>query len=80
MESKQVQEWMALGEARGEARGFVKGALPVYREDLLFILEQRFWPLPEPLVRKIEGDVDLERFRAAFRQALRLKKLDDLCL
>jgi hypothetical protein len=70
------QEIFARGEVHGEARG----QLLECRENLQVVLEARFGPIPEALAQQIESIDDLERLRAAFRQALRLDSLSDLKL
>jgi hypothetical protein len=71
-ESQQVLEWMAQGEA--------KGALGTRRDDLRILLEERFGPLPEAVVQRINAIDDLTRLQAALRQVLHLQRLDDLQL
>jgi hypothetical protein len=72
MESKQVLEWMAQGEARG--------ALRICRDLLRLQLQDGFGPLPDALVQRIEASEDLDRLRTAVRQVPRLKRLEDLKL
>ena len=72
IESQQVLEWMAEGEA--------KGRLATSRTVLRDLLEDRFGPLPEVLVQRIEAATDPDRLRAAVRQAPRLGRLDELQL
>lgn len=69
-------EGKALGEALGEARGVLRAR----REDLRFMLEERFGPLPEDLVRRIEASDDLARLQNAIRQVLHLKSLNEFQL
>ncbi|HBI44797.1 MAG TPA: hypothetical protein DDY78_18375 [Planctomycetales bacterium] len=76
IESQQVLEWMAEGEARGELRGKLRAC----RTSLLDLLEARFGTLPEALTQRIEATTDPERLHEAHRQALRLGQLDDLQL
>jgi hypothetical protein len=66
------QELLARGEARGEARGRAEGQLAAAREILRLQLEDRFGPLPEELVQRIERADDLERLRAALQQVLHI--------
>lgn len=54
--------------------------LRVAREHLQALLEERFGPLPEELPQRIERCEDIDRLRSAFRQGLRLDKLDGLQL
>jgi hypothetical protein len=72
MESKQVLEWMAQGEARGALRNC--------RKLLRLQLQDRFGKLPDPLVQRIEASEDLERLQAAVLQVPRLERLEDLKL
>ncbi len=72
IESQQVLEWMAEGEAKGQMREA--------RRLLRNLLEDRFGPLPEVLAQRIEATADLERLRAAVRQVSHLSQLDDLQL
>ena len=53
------QELLARGEARGEARG----QLRAYRENLRELLEERFGPLPEGVIRQIQEKA-LQKLRA----------------
>jgi hypothetical protein len=76
IESQQVLEWMAAGEARGELRG----KLQVYRTFLRDLLEARFGALPEALTQRIEATTNPERLREAHRQSSHLGQLDDLQL
>jgi hypothetical protein len=71
-QSAQVLEWISEGETKGELR--------TQRENLRLLLEHRFGPLPPALVQRLETSTDLERLRAAFRQALNLPRLEDLQL
>jgi hypothetical protein len=72
IESKQVLEWMAQGEA--------KGALRTCRDFLRILLEDRFGKLPKALLKHIAETDDLDRLHNAFRQVLRLQRLKDLRL
>lgn len=54
--------------------------LRIARENLQALLEERFGPLPKELLQRIECCEDGGRLRSAFRQGLRLDKLDDLQL
>lgn len=68
IESQQVLEWMAEGQTR-EARTLLRD-----------LLEDRFGPLPEAVLRQIEAATDLTRLRAAARQVSHIGQLDDLNL
>ena len=80
IESQQVLEWMAEGEAMGELRGELRGRLRMSRTILLDLLEDRFGVLPELLAQRIEAATDPEQLRASARQVLHLGQLDDLQL
>jgi hypothetical protein len=67
-QSQQVLEWQ------------VEAALQKCREYLRMLLEDRFGPLPEALRQKIDTSEDMEGLQQAFRQALRLQRLEDLQL
>jgi hypothetical protein len=71
-ESSVVNEWIAMGEAKGE----LKSCRVLLRD----LLEERFGPLPAAVRQRIEAAEDLEQLRAAIRQALRLQSLDQLQL
>ncbi len=77
-------EGIALGEARGEAlgeaRGEARGLLRARREDLRLFLEDRFGPLPEDLIQRIEANENLASLHNALRQALHIQSLDELSL
>jgi hypothetical protein len=75
-ESQQVLEWMAEGEARGRTLG----ALESHRQFLRILLEERFGPLPDRILQRIEQADDLQRLEAAGRQVLHIQQLDDLQL
>ncbi len=72
VESQVVLGWLAEGDTRG--------ALRTRREDLRMLLEERFGPLPQPLLERIEGADDLNRLQAALRQVVHIQALDDLQL
>jgi hypothetical protein len=55
-----------------------RGQLVTRREDLRLLLEERFGPLPEALIQRIEAMDDLERLRAALRQVVHLNSLSEL--
>jgi hypothetical protein len=71
-QSMQVLEWISEGETKGELRN--------QRENLRLLLEHRFGPLPPAVLQRLEAATELERLRAAFRQALDLQRLEDLQL
>jgi hypothetical protein len=72
VESVQVREWMAEGEARGK--------VIASRALLQSLLEDRFGPLPEALQQRIVAIDDVERLQNAARQVHRLQQLDELQL
>jgi hypothetical protein len=55
-----------------------EGALAICRQNLRLLLEERFGPLPEHVMRKIESIDDLERLQAGLRQVLRVNALTEL--
>ena len=57
---------------------FNSGRLSAYRENLRLLLEERFGPLQEQLLQKIEAIEDLERLRSLFNQALSITSLAEL--
>jgi hypothetical protein len=71
-QSQQVLEWQAIAASRA--------VLQTRREYLRTLLEERFGPLPEAVVQRINTTDDLERLHKAFRQAIHLPRLDDLQL
>jgi len=68
VESKQVLEWQQ--QARIETR----------RADVRELLEDRFGPLPATVLEKLQAIADPDKLHATFRQALRLRSLQDLQL
>jgi hypothetical protein len=76
VESQQVLEWMAQGEAKGEA----KGTLQAWRDALCVLLESKFGPLPNPVVQQIQASQELQRLRDAVSQVLHHQNLFDLQL
>jgi hypothetical protein len=62
------------------AQTFVRSALHSCRETLQLLLEDRFGPLPEELVGRIQTCEDLECLRTAIVRSWRLQKLEDLQL
>ena len=71
-----AETWIEEGMAKGRVEGQLLNARTLLRE----LLEDRFAPLPEELIERINASTDLERLQAAFRQALRLKNIADLQL
>ena len=61
------------GEARGEARGQIQGAGLLLRGQL----EQRFGPLPEPIVARLD-EADAEQLLAWGRRVLDAGTLDEV--
>jgi hypothetical protein len=84
IESQQVNEWIAVGRAEGEARGRAegeaRGQLVGCRADLRVMLEDRFGALPEGLIQRIETEEDLGRLQTALRQVYRVATLEELRL
>jgi hypothetical protein len=74
------QTWEQELLARGEARGRAEGQMRECRDALRELLEERFGPLPETVVQRIETADNLERLRAARRHALHLNALSELQL
>jgi hypothetical protein len=56
----------------------LRGQLQERRESLRMLLEDRFGPVPETVVQRIESTDDLDALRRAFQQALRIATLADL--
>jgi hypothetical protein len=66
IESRQVLEWMAMGEVKGEARGEIKGEINAVLE----VLATRFPPgAPADLVAAIRGSTDRDQVRGWLRTA-----------
>jgi hypothetical protein len=63
-----------------EERGEAKGELRARRDDLRALLEERFGPLPETVVQRIDAATDADRLRLAIRKVLRIESLDDLSI
>ena len=80
IESQQVLEWMAEGEAKGLREGLREGQLREARALLRDLLEERFGLLAEALTQRVEAATDLTRLRAAARQVMHLHKIEDLQL
>ncbi len=66
-------EGIVLGEAKGEAKGRTEGRA----EALLMLLEHRFGPLPEAVVRRVRG-ASLAELDAWFAVALAASSLADV--
>lgn len=65
VESQQVLEWIAQGEAKGRA------------EFLLRLLERRFGPsVPNDLVAQIQRTADIEQLRRWFEAAFHAPSLE----
>jgi hypothetical protein len=73
------QELLAKGEARGLARGESKGELKAYRKMLRKRLEQRFAPLSEEVLRRIDA-ADLPALETALDQIDTVHNLQELQL
>jgi hypothetical protein len=65
-----VQKSALLEEVRLETR----------RDDLLAMLEDRFGPLPEEVVRRVQAATDLAKLKVALRAVPSLESLDKLPL
>jgi hypothetical protein len=65
-----------LSVAEGERKGELRNA----RKLLRALLEDRFGPMPDALLKRIEASTDLERLQTAARQVYQIQKLDDLPL
>jgi hypothetical protein len=61
-------------------QGAARARLEERRWALLTLLQDRFGDLPKSVRDRIESSTDLERLRAAVRQAPYLEKLEDLKL
>jgi hypothetical protein len=55
-----------------------RGQLLNSRDNLRLLLEERFSPLPEELVARIEATEDPERLRNALRQVVHIRSLSEL--
>jgi hypothetical protein len=72
VESEQVLEWIAEGEAKGRVEGEVKGAANA----LLRLLEKRFPPgAPAETIAAIRATTDVEHLRRWFDLALEADSL-----
>jgi hypothetical protein len=57
-----------------------EGKISLARELLRSSLEERFGPLPQALVERIEATTDLERLKRGVRRVSQFASLDDLDL
>jgi hypothetical protein len=64
--------------AEGKAEGKVEGEIEARREDLLFLLKEKFGKLPASAVRKINTTSDSELLKAWIRQVVHIDSLDEL--
>lgn len=71
---------MAKGKMLGIQQGQVQGQLQARREDLRIFLEDRFGPLSQDVIQRIESLDDLEALKQAIHQVSRLRALEDLRL
>ena len=77
IESQQVQEWMAMGEAKREARGKIEGELNSRIDSLLGVLAIRFPPgAPADLEAAIRSMSDREQLRSCLFNAVKADSLD----
>ena len=77
IESQQVLEWIAEGEARGRAEGRAKGEAESWVWSLLRVLEWRFPPgAPAEMAARIRAVADLEQLRRWFDLAFTADSLD----
>lgn len=77
IESQQVLEWMAQGEAKGKAEGMVQGEARGEANAVLRLLAKRFPPGPtKDLTAAIEATTDLQRLRNWFDLAYAANSLD----
>jgi hypothetical protein len=60
--------------------GSAKGQLLLARDLLCSSLEERFGPLPQALIERIEATTDLERLKRGVRRVSKLASLDDVDL
>jgi hypothetical protein len=79
MAEQMEQTWEQELLAKGEARGKVQGKLELYRELLRKRLEQRFAPLPEAILERINA-ADLPTLEAAFDRVDGVHSVDELTL
>jgi hypothetical protein len=66
-------------DSQRDARGHARGVRSL-RDALRALLVERFGPVPEPLVQRIEASEDMERLKDCIRQVLRIKSADELGL
>ena len=66
IESQQVLEWMAQGEAKGRVEGEARGGA----NSLLQLLEKRHGPVPADLLKAIRQTKVLSRLRIWFDLAI----------
>ncbi len=64
----------------GWIKGYAAGELRITRLYLKRLLEQRFGPLPDPIIRDLETCEDIGRLNVAFKAVLHLDKLEDFRL
>jgi len=72
LQSQQVLEWQAEGEARGRIQSL--------REVLRNLLEDRFGALPEVVLGRINSAEDVSQLASAVRQAYKIQSPDELPL
>ena len=66
--------------AEGAREGELRGALQSSQETLQMLLEKKFGPLPADLVQRITAVTEMARLKAALRQVMDLKALNELQL
>lgn len=73
-------EGRSEGRNEGRNEGLAEGAILTRQEDLLTVLQEKFQVVTPEVVAKIRATTDLERLRAAFRQALHVTSAADIQL
>ena len=68
------------GERRGEKRGEKRGILKTQRDNLLFIIRDRFGDVPAAIENAIARTNDLQLLQDSFQRATKISSLDELKL
>jgi hypothetical protein len=77
IESQQVLEWMAQGEAKGKAEGIAQGMARGEANAIVRMLAKRFPPgVPEDMAATIQATTDLGRLQSWFDLAFAADSLD----